>query len=47
MIDAAAGDGEWRTTKLLSVCRHTPKDERPEMVAVDFDLEGIDCSLIR
>jgi hypothetical protein len=46
MIDAAAGDGEWRTTKLLSICRHTPKDERPEMIAVDFNFESIECSKI-
>src|SRR5688572_29174984 len=46
VIDAAAGDGEWRTTKLLSVCGHTPKDERPEMVAVDFNFESIECSKI-
>ncbi len=39
MIDAAAGNGEWRTAKVLSVRRHTPNDERPEMVAVDFNFE--------
>jgi hypothetical protein len=33
--------------KLLSVRRHTPKYERPEMVAVDFNFESTDCSRIR
>ena len=46
VIDATAGDGEWRATKLLSVRRHTPKDERPEMVAINFNFENIDCSWI-
>ena len=39
VIDATAGDGEWRAAKLLSVRRHTAKEERPEMVAVDFNFE--------
>jgi hypothetical protein len=46
MIDAAAGDGKWRATKLLSVRRYSAKYERTKMVAVDFDLEGIHCSRI-
>lgn len=42
MIDAAASDGERRAMKLLGLSAHAPKDERTEMVAIDFDIKGVD-----
>ncbi len=46
VINAAASDGKRRAAKLLTACRHTPKHDWPEMVAIDCDLEGIDRSWI-